>query len=112
MNPARCLFFAAGVVATGAAAAQSLDLRVRASEILGREVTTPSGERLAIRDLVINPVTGKVEFFAVGRADEPDAQGLQLYPIAALRSFDGGRLAVMPENGPAVPFSFMAPSSR
>lgn len=99
MCPARCFLFAAGLaVAVTPAWPQSLHLQMRASQILGREVTTPAGERLAIRDLVIDPATGKVEFFALGRPEEQDAEKLRLYPVQTLRSVAGGGLVLVPED--------------
>jgi hypothetical protein len=99
MGPARCFLFAAGLAAAVTPAwPQSLHLQMRASEILGREVTTPAGERLAIRDLVIDPASGKVEFFALGRPEERDVEKLRLYPVQTLRSVAGGGLVLMPQD--------------
>jgi sporulation protein YlmC with PRC-barrel domain len=99
MGPARCFLFAAGLaVAATPAWPQSLHLQMRASEILGREVTTPAGERLAIRDLVIDPVSGKVEFFALGHPEERDVEKLRLYPVQTLRSVAGGGLVLIPRD--------------
>lgn len=92
---ARCLFFAVGLAA---AAAWAQPFQMRASEILGREVTTREGERLAIRDLVIDPATGKVEFLALGRPGEAADGDLRLYPVSALRSVAGtGLVLAAPE---------------
>ena len=99
MGPARRRFlFAAGLaVAATSAWPQSLHVQMRASEILGREVTTPAGERLAIRDLVIDPTSGKVEFFALGPPEERDVEKLRLYPVQTLRSVAGG-LVLIPQD--------------
>jgi sporulation protein YlmC with PRC-barrel domain len=77
-------------------AAWSEGLQMRASEILGREVTTADGERLAIRDLVINPGTGKVEYLALGRRGGDAREVLQLLPVDALRSVAGSGLVIAP----------------
>ena len=69
---------------------------MRASEILGREVTTAEGERLAIRDLVINPGTGKVEYLALGRRGAKPGEPLQLHPVDTLRSVAGSGLTIAP----------------
>ena len=69
---------------------------MRASEILGREVTTATGERLAIRDLVIDPSTGKVEYLALGRRGGDAREALQLHPVDALRSVAGSGLVIAP----------------
>jgi hypothetical protein len=94
MSLARCLAVVIGLLA-GAPAAWCQGLQMRASEILGREVTTASGERLQIRDLVINPGTGKVEYFALGRAGGKPGE-LQLHPVEALRSVAGSGLVLAP----------------
>ena len=100
MSPARCLFLAAGLAAASVAAAQSFQMR--ASEILGREVRTSDGERLAIRDLVIDPATGKVEFLALGRPGDERNGALRLYPVSALRSVAGdGLVLTVPDEGSA-----------
>jgi sporulation protein YlmC with PRC-barrel domain len=100
------------VVAAGhalSAAAQSVfserqDIRV--SEILGREVSTAQGERLAIRDLLIAPGTGKVEYLALGHAD-----GEVFYPVDALRSAASSELRlVAPDDSSSSGAS--APSAR
>ncbi|HEX2197919.1 MAG TPA: PRC-barrel domain-containing protein [Burkholderiales bacterium] len=95
MSLARCLAVVIGLLA-GAPAAWCQGLQMRASEILGREVTTASGERLQIRDLVINPATGKVEYFALGRAGGAPGEALQLHPVEALRSVAGSGLVMSP----------------
>jgi hypothetical protein len=86
MGPARRLVLAAAFAA-GSAWAQPPQMR--ASEILGREVRTADGERLAIRDLVIDARTGRVEQLAVGRRDAARGESLRLYPVGALRSVAG-----------------------
>ena len=84
-----------------------------ASEILGREVTTESGERLEIRDLVIDPVSGKVQSFAVGRKEESDRDRWQIYPLEALHSAAGGALVLSPaEPSASAGSSLTAPASR
>lgn len=84
---ARWIALAAAVAALDAGA-QALQLHV--SDILGREVRTPEGEVMPIRDLVIDTSTGKVAQFAVGRADEPERAAWRFYPLEALRSVAGG----------------------
>jgi sporulation protein YlmC with PRC-barrel domain len=57
---------------------------LRASEILGREVHDARGARLgAIRDLVIDRRTGKVEYLALDQG---------VFPVSALRSGEGTQL--------------------
>lgn len=103
----------AGMAGCMAAIAQTQVPQLRASEILGREVTTERGERLAIRDLVIDPVSGKVQSFAVGRKDEPDRDRWQVYPLEALHSAAGGALVLGPEAPSAsAGASLSAPASR
>lgn len=104
MNLARYLSisFAAWLAsAAWSAAAQSLvqGVDMRVSEILGREVQTAQGELLAIRDLLIDPVTRRVEYLVLGPA-HGDGQDLPSYPLNALRSAAGSALLlVLPEDG-------------
>lgn len=95
MSPAQCLLFAAGLAVASLAAAQSFQMR--ASEILGREVRTSDGEKLTIRDLVIDPASGKVEYLALGRPGA-ERQDLRLYPVSALRSVVGDGLVLAPQD--------------
>lgn len=87
----------AALSAAAQSALQGVDMRV--SEILGREVRTAQGERLAIRDLLVDPDRRKVEYLVLGPASD-DGRELPLYPINALRSAEGGELlVVLPEGG-------------
>jgi hypothetical protein len=95
MRLPRTFLLAAGIGAC-VPAAWSEGLQMRASEILGREVTTAAGERLAIRDLVINPGTGKVEYLALGRRGAKPGEALQLHPVETLRSVAGSGLTLAP----------------
>jgi sporulation protein YlmC with PRC-barrel domain len=109
MSLARCLAFVAAGLAAGAAAAQPLQMR--ATEILGREVVDSNGERLAIRDLVIDPATGKVQYLAVGRPGSDRQEKLRLVPVSALRSVAGdGLVLVQPEEGSSAGASALAPA--
>jgi hypothetical protein len=85
---------------------------MRASDILGREVRTAQGERLAIRDLVIDPASGKVEYLALGRAGaERRGEKLRLYPVSALRSIAGnGLVLVVPAESSSAGGSALAPT--
>jgi len=104
---ARCLaLLAAGL----AAAASAQPLQMRATEILGREVTGSDGERLAIRDLVIDPATGKVQYLAVGRPGSERGEKLRLVPVSALRSVAGAGLVLAPEDNSSAGASALAPA--
>jgi hypothetical protein len=106
MSLAHCGFaFAAALVA---AAAPAQPLQMRATEILGREVRSSEGERLAIRDLVIDPASGKVQYLAVGRPGAP-AERLRLYPVGALRSVAGELVLAAPTSPSSAGASGPAP---
>ena len=103
----------AGLAGCLAAAAQPEVPPLRASEIIGREVTTAMGERLAIRDLVIDPVSGRVQSFALGRPGDADRSRWQMVPLEALRSTDGGALVLSPaEPSASTGASVRAPASQ
>jgi hypothetical protein len=109
MGLGRWFFFVAalGLATAPTAFGQSLPGQMRASDILGREVRTAQGERLAIRDLVIDPASGKVEYLALGRAGEK----LRLYPVSALRSIAGnGLVLVVPGESSSAGGSALAPT--
>ena len=95
MSLARCLILALAAGLGGTAAAQPIQMRL--SEILGREVVRSDGERLAIRDLIIDSSTRKVVYLALGPARD-EGRDLTLYPVSALRSGAGAELRlVVPE---------------
>jgi sporulation protein YlmC with PRC-barrel domain len=100
MSLARCLVLAAAAALGGwALSASAQALQMRLSEILGREVVSSDGERLAIRDLIIDSRTRKVVYLALGRA-HGEAKDLILYPVSALRSGIGAELRLgAPEDG-------------
>ena len=107
MDFARCLAFVAAGLAAAAASAQPLQMR--ATEILGREIRGSDGERLAIRDLVIDPASGKVQYLAVGRPGGGPQEKLRLVPVSALRSVAGaGLVLAAPEESSAAGASALA----
>ena len=98
MRLACCLMLALAAGLAGSAAAQPLQMQL--SEILGREVVTSEGERLAIRDLIIDPRTRKVVYLALGPARD-EGRDLTLYPVSALRSGAGAELRLDAPQGSA-----------
>jgi sporulation protein YlmC with PRC-barrel domain len=109
MSLVRCLAFIAAGLAAAAASAQPLQMR--ATEILGREVMGSDGERLAIRDLVIDPATGKVQYLVVARPGSGAQEKLRLVPVSALRSVAGaGLVLVAPEQSSSAGASALAPA--
>jgi hypothetical protein len=113
MGLGRWFFFVAalGLATAPTAFGQSLPGQMRASDILGREVRTAQGERLAIRDLVIDPASGKVEYLALGRAGAERGEKLRLYPVSALRSIPGnGLVLIVPGESSSAGGSALAPT--
>jgi sporulation protein YlmC with PRC-barrel domain len=88
----------AGATLSAAAQPAFQGMEMRVSEILGREVRGARGEALAIRDLLVDPATRRVEYLVLGPASG-DAQELPLYPVDALRSAEGGVLLVVLAEG-------------
>jgi hypothetical protein len=111
MGLGRCFIFVAAMGLALTAFGQSFPGPMRASDILGREVRTAQGERLAIRDLVIDPASGKVEYLALGRAGAERGEKLRLYPVSALRSIAGnGLVLVVPAESSSAGGSALAPT--